>query len=342
MKKAGLFLLLVFLFLGTTGASIIDKETKDGVLKLDASFKQFSATLSQLSSEQQKYHQEELRYRQEEQKLRQQDMKDLREATQSLTRRLNALEKKIVEERTNETSAEALPTPTPQLAPVAAPAEPSVPVPAVPPTPPVSAVAAELPPETPAHVENTEPAPPTPMPSVEEKPATHEEQVPQVAIASSKPPSQNHPTLAVTLAGAALFLSVILIIRMRSSEERLKKILWKSEIETLREEVTRGRPLIKILTEGGKIELVNTGETTAEDIKLFIGSSPGTLKQKLKTVTRMQAAEKVEVNLQTSLVDGQNFANLEYRGRNNGKIYKDQFLLQVDRLTGQLTPVAHA
>ena len=147
---------------------------------------------------------------------------------------------------------------------------------------------------------------------------------------------------AFLLSGICVLLVVGLIVRLKKSEGRFKKILWKSEMESLREEVVRGRPLLKILTEGDRVDLVNAGETTADEIKVYVGPAPAAMKQKVKTVSKLQAGERIELELQGQISNDPLYSTLEYKNPNTGRIYKDQFVLKIDRLTGNPIPIQQA
>jgi hypothetical protein len=364
MKRSILFFLLIVVFLSSTGASIIDKETKQGVLSLDQK-------LDRLVQKEEGYHNEQTRL-----------LREQRELIQKLMQRIDALERQVKASQ----SAKPAPTPPPTPpAPALTVSPPAPPPPALPPpapasvTPPVASpnpapppVIAPPQPVAPPPAAQTPQAPPLPVavvpPPTPEPVATPVTPAPPKDLSPSKPPKSPPkplppPTLATTrqdplgkkmksmesatlfaffLSGFCLLLVVGLLIRLKKGEDRLKKMLWKSETEALREEVVRGRPVLKILIEGERIDLVNTGETTADEIKMLVGPAPASMKQKIGTVPRLKTGERFEIDLHSQLSTNPLYATVEYKNVNTGRIYKDQFVLKVDRLTGNVLPIQQA
>lgn len=133
-----------------------------------------------------------------------------------------------------------------------------------------------------------------------------------------------------------------LVVTIRKSDERLRRMLWKSEVDHLRDEVMGGRPHLKVEKSFDRLLLTNTGTVAADDIKLSLGPAPATMKQRLRVLAKIEANEKAEVEIGPQTMDGQLYGTLEYKNPDNGRLYKDHFVLKVDGVTGEISPVQQA
>jgi hypothetical protein len=144
------------------------------------------------------------------------------------------------------------------------------------------------------------------------------------------------------LAGISLVSMGFLIVTVRKSDERLRRMVWKSEVDHLRDEVMGGRPHLKVERSYDRLTLTNTGSVVADDIRLSLGPAPATMKQRLKVLARIEAGEKAEVEIGPQATGGQIYGTLEYKNPDNERIYKDQFVLKIDGVTGELIPIQQA
>lgn len=154
--------------------------------------------------------------------------------------------------------------------------------------------------------------------------------------------SQSLSILAIIVSVISLVSMAVLIITIRKSDERMRRMLWKSEVDHLRDEVMGGRPHLKVEKSYDRLLLTNTGSVIADDIKLSLGPAPATMKQRLRVLAQIAANEKAEVEIGPQPSGGQIYGTLEYKNPDNGRIYKDQFVLKVDGVTGELIPVQQA
>lgn len=313
------FILAVLVLPFTTGASLIDKETKKMVEELNYKIEkllQYGHT----------NHSEEMKAAQEQQEI-----------LQRLTTRVEALEKR--EDRRERAAAKDIekiasatvdipetPAPEAKLEPVMiqpavvqapatslqpapisatpAPSTPGVtnPSPAVSVTTPPIVQAATSAPQEPAKATTTIVAPVSTIPTPETKPAaatpvTTPNPVIATPIETSKPPlstataeARKPPSSAPSppkppepvkkpvaktvspgkqggsfdgvlpylISGLSVLLMVFLFIRMKRSEQRIKTMLWRADMEALREDLARERkmnPKIHLTGEPGKIHL---------------------------------------------------------------------------------------
>jgi len=149
--------------------------------------------------------------------------------------------------------------------------------------------------------------------------------------------------LAFLVSLLSLVCMGILIATVRKNDEKLRRMLWKSEVDTLRDEVMSGRPHLKVEKSFDRLTLTNDGAVAADEIKLSLGPAPRTMKQRLRVLTRIEASEKAEVEIgPQQATDGQIYGTLEYKNPDNGKLFKDQFVLKIDGVTGELVPVSQA
>jgi hypothetical protein len=153
--------------------------------------------------------------------------------------------------------------------------------------------------------------------------------------------SQSFSQLAMILAGISLVSMGFLIVTVRKSDERLRRMVWKSEVDHLRDEVMGGRPHLKVERSYDRLTLTNTG-SVADDIRLSLGPAPATMKQRLKVLARIEAGEMAEVEIGPQATGGQIYGTLEYKNPDNERIYKDQFVLKIDGVTGELIPIQQA
>ncbi len=100
--------------------------------------------------------------------------------------------------------------------------------------------------------------------------------------------------------------------------------------------VNMGRPLVEVQTRQGRLALVNTGKTTADHIKLFLGLTASNLERRQKIVTTIQSGGRVEVDVSSYPIHDFLYGNLEYKNPTNGRLYKDQFILKYHEQTGDL------
>jgi len=70
---------------------------------------------------------------------------------------------------------------------------------------------------------------------------------------------QSESVLPYFISGFSIFLMIVLFIRMKKSEERIKTMLWRADMETLREDLARERnkvnPKIHVTGETAKVHL---------------------------------------------------------------------------------------
>ncbi|HSA58803.1 MAG TPA: hypothetical protein VLJ37_03885 [bacterium] len=375
---------LVFVF--STGAVLIDKETKTTVQELNYKYER----LIQLDYER---HQELMRVLKE--------VRDLA-AKKTTVHVIAPRAEPTVQAPAAATAAQvpasaSTPVPAPAVTPAATPAAAPVaeePTAAVPPTAIVEAPVAlpaapaektapavetplALPPPTPAPLAVAPaPAPPPVLPdravvedmgravtaSPEPAPAaiaSAVEVAPPVAVAPVAPvseikitipedvsqqlkQSQSFALLALIVAGISLVSMGFLIITVRKSDERLRRMVWKSEVDHLRDEVIGGRPHLKVERSYDRLTLTNTGSVAADDIRLSLGPAPATMKQRLKVLARIEEGEKAEVEIGPQAAGGQIYGTLEYKNPDNDRIFKDHFVLKVDGVTGELIPIQQA
>lgn len=138
---------------------------------------------------------------------------------------------------------------------------------------------------------------------------------------------------SILLALVSLFVLVALLIAKKKRERKIQNMLWKSEGDSVRSDMVVGRPRLKISNSGGRLDLENRGEGTADDIKLLVGHAATSMKQRLKVVSRISAGEKTALDLPTDLSSDTLYATVEYKSPESGRLYKDQFVLTADRTT---------
>lgn len=284
------FILAVLVFPFTTGASLIDKETKKMVEELNYKIEkllQYGHT----------NHSEEMKAAQEQQEI-----------LQRLTTRVEALERRERAAAKDIEKAEVKPNPTVtqpamvqasatpiQAAPIST--SPASPVPVVPsPSPAVpittSPIVQAAAPTEPAKVNlpETKPtaaatqvitlnpvavppveAPKTPLPAAPaevRKPPTpapvppkRPEPIKKPEAKAASPQGQGFSfdgVLPYLISGLSVLLMVFLFVRMKRSEQRIKTMLWRADMEALREDLARERkmnPKIHLTGEPGKIHL---------------------------------------------------------------------------------------
>ncbi len=335
MRKRILSPLLLILFLFSTGASIIDKETKTEIFKLNAKFDQVS--------------QQERDLHQELKKL----LKEQKEAIQNLVQKLNSLaskgpppqidqlkllrEQKGLLERLGEqiNAVEQKMVMPVQAPPVAAPIAPEPapalqPVPVAPPTPP-------------------------PPPAPEIKPEFKETNEPdlmefyqgtiddlQKNLEGQIEKTNSNYLLVLFVSGFSVLLMIFLLVRMKRGEDRFRRMMVKTGREFLYDDLASKRPQLKVQSQSDRIILMNVGEMAADEIRVLLGSSPSTMRQRLKTIIRMDVGERAEVDIKFPVSDDLLYASLEYKHPESGRIYKEQVTLRLDRLTGQLLPIQQA
>lgn len=318
----GLTLALATVFVFGTGAAIIDKETKESVVGLNAKF-------SRLGEEERAHH-----------LVQMQLLKEQHEIIQKLNQRIDGFERQVrsVSEASRRPVAvvaqpESAPTPPPPII-----EQPPAAVPTAPPMQPVQATVQQTQEPQPALVKAAEPeAPSVPEP---QPVATLTTAQPQVVSPMSN--TQSLALLAFMLSGVSVLILIVMLVRMKMGEDRMKQMFWRSEMDSLRDEVIRGRPHLKIHSEGEKVEVVNTGESVAEEVKVYVGPAAASMKQKLKISSRMPAGEKSKIDLPSQLSEDPLYATLEYKHPTTGRVYKEQYLLKLDRVTGHLSPLAQA
>lgn len=316
MRKGFYCFLLLIIFLSTTGASLIDKETKEGVFGIDQKLTHFSA-------EQQNNHATTLR-RLDEALQRQAEettlLKEQSETLQKILQRLRGLETRV-------TSLAAPPAAVGQATPVA-------PV-VIPPPPPT------VRPEPVAPVV----APPARLTSPPEMP---------------RKPIPARPEIPVTVSILALILStfsllfVAFLIGIKRGETRKgapePEIIPQTVVPPPPpihkvhevEGMNQGRPHLRIHANTEGIALVNDGGTEADEVSFLVGPTPSNMRQKLRVVSKIPVGERVDLHLQSHRPDDFLYATLEYKNPQTGRIYRDQFSLKVDRLTGELIPIQQA
>lgn len=128
-----------------------------------------------------------------------------------------------------------------------------------------------------------------------------------------------------------------LVIFVKQGEERIRQAIWKAEISNLKPELL-GRPHLKIQADHSRLSLVNTGETSADGIRLFVGPAPATMRQRQRAVGKIEAGQTVELDLANQISAEVLYGTVEYKNSLTGKLYKDQFVLKFDPDSGQLVP----
>ncbi len=199
-----------------------------------------------------------------------------------------------------------------------------------------------------------------PLPSLESIPVAPTTPSPQIAtqIPSVTPPPQVLPVPYITVSvpedlklqiknaryqsligiffsSFSIFFIILALVYNQKKQDKMRHTLWKTEVDNLREEVVQKRPLLKIQSYGDMLALVNSGNASADEVRVFLGTAPTTMKQKLKTATKINVGEKTPLDLPVTLREEPLYATLEYKNSHSGRIYKDQFVLQSDELTGQ-------
>lgn len=136
--------------------------------------------------------------------------------------------------------------------------------------------------------------------------------------------------LAITLIGL-----IGIVVAFRKGEDRVKEAIWKMEIANLRPEVL-SRPHLEVKTRDTHLSIVNTGQTPAEEIRLFLGPAPATLRQRKRSIGLIGAGEQTEVDLSAQGPAEVLYGTVEYRNPYTGKTYKDQFVLRTDPESGRM------
>lgn len=184
-------------------------------------------------------------------------------------------------------------------------------------------------------------AAPEPVPAVQAPVVVSSEPDPKLLRELNN--THSFAVLAFLVSLLSLVCMGILIATVRKNDEKLRRMLWKSEVDTLRDEVMSGRPHLKVEKSFDRLTLTNDGAVAADEIKLSLGPAPRTMKQRLRVLTRIEASEKAEVEIgPQQATDGQIYGTLEYKNPDNGKLFKDQFVLKIDGVTGELVPVSQA
>ncbi|HEX5037604.1 MAG TPA: hypothetical protein VFX30_10635 [bacterium] len=153
--------------------------------------------------------------------------------------------------------------------------------------------------------------------------------------------SESYAILAIIFSVISLASMGFLIYTVRKSDERIRRMLWKSEVDHLRDEVMGGRPVLKVEKSFDRLLLTNTGTVIADDIKLSLGPAPATMKQRLRVLAKIAAGEKAEVEIGAQ-TENQIYGTLEYKNPENDRTYKEQFTLKIDSVTGELVPIQQA
>lgn len=178
-----------------------------------------------------------------------------------------------------------------------------------------------------------------PAPAVEAKEAAPVVIPPEVLQGIHE--SESYAILAIIFSVISLGSMGFLIYTVRKSDERLRRMLWKSEVDHLRDEVMGGRPVLKVEKSFDRLLLTNTGTVIADDIKLSLGPAPATMKQRLRVLAKIAAGEKAEVEIGAQ-TENQIYGTLEYKNPENDRTYKEQFTLKIDSVTGELVPIQQA
>ncbi len=302
--RCTILFILTFVFLTTTGASIIDKETKTNVFGLNDKLDRLA-------------HEEQTRYGEQARLLREQQ-----EILQRLSQKIELLQRQV---------AKPSPSPAP---------------------PPLSDEKADRLIQEGAehHAEALDSfrhqkealdqlrvrldqlqyqVSLLARPPVATTPATAPRTVPPRQGTSIPPQKSEWGMLLLFFAiGLATFLVFLFLFKGRGTENRLRKLFWRSETEALRDEMIHGRPQIKIQAEGDKTELVNSGEIEAEDLRISIGTSLGSMHHRIKAPHHLKPKEKTMIELPPQPENGPLFVTAEYQNPSNGRSYKDHFTIQ--------------
>lgn len=183
-----------------------------------------------------------------------------------------------------------------------------------------------LPPATLLKVSSTSPAPSAPPIS------------PTSVVIPPVPPSTSPllmtiPNLVLIVPVLGIMLLVIFIVLLRRDMKKLEGVLHDKRPEPFVNNVSpRDRPYLTIQREAHRLLLINEGGTIAEDIRLFSGSAPRTMKQKIKTASRLRPREREEIMIAMTPGEEALYMNLEYKNSLNGRVYKDQFVMKPDRV----------
>lgn len=144
--------------------------------------------------------------------------------------------------------------------------------------------------------------------------------------------------LAIGISVLCFLLTLILLMTLRSRMQVLQKILFHQE-EAPVLETPRGRPYLSVQSDGRHIRLVNEGGNTADEIRLYAGSAPRTMKQKVKTSLRLDAGHQEIITIPPLPEGDALYMNLEYKNPYSGRWYKDQFVMKVDPQSGRLRAI---
>ncbi|GEM_PF-3293656 len=144
--------------------------------------------------------------------------------------------------------------------------------------------------------------------------------------------------LAIGISVLCLLLTLILLVTLRNRMQVLQKVLFHQE-EAPVPETPRGRPYLSVQSDGRHIHLVNEGGNTADEIRLYAGSAPRTMKQKVKTSLRLDAGHQEMIAIPPLPEGDALYMNLEYKNPYSGRWYKDQFVMRIDPQSGRLHAV---
>ncbi len=149
-------------------------------------------------------------------------------------------------------------------------------------------------------------------------------------------------TLSFVVTAISLVAMVLMFKNLRQKEQTLKTAIWRSDMQGLREEVMLGRPHISVEKNFERLTLLNKGSIAANDVQLALGPAPGAMKQKVRSVPTIRPGEKADVEITGYTFEGQIYGGLEYKNAQTGRLYKDQFLMKIDGVTGEIVPIKEA
>ncbi len=128
---------------------------------------------------------------------------------------------------------------------------------------------------------------------------------------------------------------VILVIFVKKAPAAAKK---EEKTETFPIDISPKRPILKVNMANDKVYLVNTGDLNADDIRLYVGSGPRTMKQKINSTNKIALGQRSELVLPEPFDHGTLHMTIEYKNAQNGRVYKDSFILKREEETSVVIP----
>lgn len=133
----------------------------------------------------------------------------------------------------------------------------------------------------------------------------------------------------LVLAGGLGGLLVSFFIMMRWMEKRFRKLVFRNEMDNLREVLSSRKPAIKVHVESDQIVVANTGKFSVDQVRLAVGTTPDNFKIKMRPIPTINVSSRSTLPLPSGLTGDTLYASVQYKDAQTHKVYRDQFVLRI-------------